>query len=375
MSRSKHFDVVIVGGGVIGLSLALRLARRGARVSVVDNKLPGQATHAAAGMLAPLSESSGDGPMLDIGLASLEKYPDFVEQVADFAKSPLRIEGNGLLRIAQNEDEAKHLKAAFQRRSHQSLPQELLTPEDLREAEPLLSPTVTLAVRSPAERHIHPRLLLAALWKAAQNLGVEIFLDETLTSIVHEDGVIQAVRTESRTLSCGRFVICGGAWSGAIAMLLPRAALAVAPLKGQIAALEASGASPLRHTIYAHSRYLVPRDSGEIVIGATEEPEAGFDAATYPYAISRLRLDAEALVPALSGLPLSSAWSGLRPASADGLPILGRLPHWDNAYTATGHGRNGILLAPQTADLLTACILDGQDPPTSFSPKRFEISS
>ncbi|BDI31872.1 glycine oxidase ThiO [Capsulimonas corticalis] len=360
---------------MIGLSLTVRLAQRGVRVAVVDNHLPGQATHAAAGMLAPLSEASGDGPILELGLASLEAYPDFVEQVAVISKLPLRIEGNGLLRIAQSDDEAKHLKAAFHRRSHLSLPQELLTAEDLREAEPLLSPAIALAVRSPAERHIQPRLLLAALWKAAENLGAEIFASEAVTSILHNGARIQAVQTECRTVPCGQCVLCGGAWSAAAAAMLTGTTLPVTPLKGQIAVLELTGSPLLRHTIYAHSRYLVPRDNGEIVIGATEEPEAGFDAATHPYTISRLRLDAEALVPALSGLPLSSAWSGLRPASPDGLPILGRLPHWDNAHAATGHGRNGILLAPQTADLLTACILDGQDPPQAFSPQRFEARS
>ncbi|MEO7717608.1 MAG: glycine oxidase ThiO [Capsulimonas sp.] len=371
MSKAKHFDVAVIGGGVIGMSLTWRLSQRKASVAVIDSKLPGQATHAAAGMLAPLSDAASESTLLDLGLASLEKYSGFVQEIAELVKSPLQIEGAGILRIARDEDEAKRLKAMFRRRTHLGLPLEMLTPEDLREAEPQLTPDALLAILSPAEQHIQPRLLLEALEKAAKHAGAAIYSGESVTKIDGDASELYTVHTDARAVSCDHLVICGGAWSGSLAELLPKAVLPVTPLKGHLGALDASSGSPLRHTICAGDCYLVPRENGELVFGATEEPEAQFDPETHPYTISRLRLDAEALVPALSGLALLSGWSGLRPASPDGLPILGRMSRGKNIYAATGHGRNGILLAPQTADLLTSCILGGHNPPKAFDPSRF----
>ena len=359
-------DVIIVGGGVIGLSIALSVAREGAAVTVLDAGRPGQASPAAAGMLAPLAESGRPGPFVRLALDSLRRWPEFVARLREEGETPLAIWGPGMLRVARTEAEEDALCAALAWQSGLGLPLHRLNAAEVRALEPNVGAEVRGATLSPEERHLEPRVLLQALLEACRRRGVIVRTSTTVTGFATQRSQVTAVRTGEQEVSGGQVVIAGGAWSGALGFPLP-----VHPLRGQVVALgPLRSPAPFRHTVYAHGGYLVPRPDGRVIAGATEE-QAGFDAETTDAGIASLRQMAAGLVPALHDAPLHSAWAGLRPVSADGLPLLGRLPGWDNVHVATGHGRNGILLTPITGDLMAAHLLHDVPPPPAFDPARF----
>lgn len=378
-------DVLVVGGGVIGLSVAWHLACA-ARVSVVvlerarlgvGEPENGQASPAAAGMLAPLAEANAPGPLVTLGLASLERYPAFLTALEQDGGEAVPLAGPGMLRVATNEVQEHALCQAFgwQQRAA-ALPVSWLSGDAARRLEPALAPGIRAAVLSPNEKHVEPRRLVRALAAACARRGVRIVEEVTVTRLeASSAGRVTAARTASGdTFSCGALVVSGGAWSAAMGDWLG-ARLPVFPVRGQIGALLPAAAPPLiRHTVYAHGGYLVPRANGRMVVGATEEPEAGFEARTTKAGLAHLRALPPALVPALAGVPFESVWCGLRPATPDGLPLLGPLPGWDNVHVAAGHFRNGILLAPVTGEIVAHGLLNGKPHPLlapAFAAGRF----
>jgi len=365
---SKSADILILGGGVIGLSVACELGRRGASVTVLDAAAPGRASTAAAGMLAPLAEAAAPGPFLEFALESLRRYPDFVAHLSELSGQKLRICGPGMLRVARTEDEEATLCRAFAWQSSLGLPLHRLSGAEVRRLEPAAATNIQAALLSPHERHIEPRQLLSALNEGCRRQEVEI-VTAKVTGVQTKSGHALAVSTAQGRHSFGTLVLAGGAWSRGLGQYfgLP---LPVTPLRGQILALGPQSPAPISHTLYTHGAYLVPRADGRIVVGATEE-WAGFDAETTDDGIAGLRADAARLVPTLAGWPLHSAWAGLRSVSADGLPLLGRAPGWDNVQVATGHGRNGILMAPLTGALMADALLHNASLPTAFDPARF----
>lgn len=362
-------DFLILGGGVVGLSIAYFLSRQGASVTVLDAGEPGQASPAAAGMLAPLAEASKPGPFLDLALDSLRRYPAFAAALRDAGGQDLHIQGPGMLRVARTDAEEAGLCRALSWQPPLGLPLYRLTGAEAHRLEPGLSPTVQAAVLSPAEKHVEPRLLLAALSAACRAQGAEIVSAFAAIGLEASAGRARAVLSASARHTFGTLVLAAGAWSHALAQRLGFD-VPVTPLRGQILALGPQSPAPISHTLYTHGAYLVPRADGRIVAGATEE-WAGFAVATDDAAIRGLRAEASALAPALADWPLHSAWAGLRPVSADGLPLLGRLPGWDNVHLATGHGRNGILLAPVTGALMADALLHDAPLPAAFDPARF----
>ena len=362
-------DIVIIGGGVIGLSTAWELARRGARVTIVDAGRAGQASWAAAGMLAPLAETGTPGPLVDLGLDSLACYPTFLAALREETADSPELAGPGMLRVAVNEEQEAALCRALTWQRERGLPLEWLDGPTVRQLEPAIAPTVQAAVLSPCEQHVTPRRLLDALKQACRRQGVSLVTDMSVTGFIESQKRVVTVKTRSGGLSCGELLVAGGAWSREMGEWLG-VPIPVAPVRGQVLALEPEPPTPLRHTIYGHSRYLVPRAGGQVVVGATEEP-VGFDTRTTADGISSLVTAAATLVPALVSAPVESIWTGLRPVSTDGLPILGRLPGWQNVHVATGHGRNGILLTPITSEFMTQALLDNIPPPTAFDPARF----
>ena len=370
---SQSADVVIIGGGVIGLSVAYALAREGTSVTVLDAGLPGQASSAAAGMLAPLAESGRPGPFVRMALDSLRRWPSFVARLREDVETPLGILGPGMLRVARTEAEEEALCAALDWQTPLGLPLHRLGGAEVRALEPAIGPGVRGAVLSPRERHVEPRVLLAALRAACQHAGVTVRSGVAMTGFKTANGRVAAVQTTGGAVSGGQLVIAGGAWSEAMGQRLG-VCLPVQPLRGQIVALGPLSAAPFRHTLYAHGGYLVPRPDGRIIAGATEE-HADFHAVTTDAGIaSQIRMAAR-LVPSLAAASTQSAWAGLRPVSADGLPLLGRVPDWDNVHVATGHGRNGILLTPITGDMMADHLLRDVPPPSAFDPARFTEAS
>ncbi len=362
-------DVLVVGGGIVGLSLAWRLARRGQTVAVLDGGTPGRASRAAAGMLAPLAEARAPGPQVRLGLDSLALYPAFLEELRAASGLDIAASGPGMLRVAQNEREATVLHKSLVWQQNMGLPLEWLDSAAVRQREPALSAHIVGAVFSPREQHVAPRRLLDALRLACERAGVCICPTFRLDGLRTEGRRAVGAALPSGFLEGGQMVIAAGAWTGKFGGDLAHP-LPVTPLRGQALTLEAGLPLPITHTIYAGSGYLVPRSEGHIVVGATEEL-SGFDAAPTPDGGSGLRAMASALVPLTANLPTHEHWAGLRPVTPDGLPFLGRAPNWDNVFFAAGHGRNGILLTPLTARLMTELLLNGTPPPAEVSSTRF----
>lgn len=367
-------DVVVIGGGIIGLSVAWQLARDGVTVTLLERGQVGDgATNASAGMLAPLAEAKDPGPFAKLALASLRAYPEFIEALRRESGVEPESGSPGLLRVALNHEEAEELSLASPWQEQSGLPVEHLTGAGIRDVEPALAETVIAAVRSPKETQYDPPLLVRALATACGRRSVGIEECRPATGLEARSRMVAGVRTATGTVECGSVVIAGGAWSEEIGSWLG-ASLPVYPVRGQIALLRCMP-PPMRHTIYAHEGYLVPRADGRVLVGSTAE-RAGFDARPTAGGIRLLLDQAIALVPSLAEAHLETTWAGLRPGTPDNHPLLGRIPGWENAWAATGHFRNGILLAPITARLMARAILHGEEDPllTPFTPDRFRSS-
>jgi len=362
-------DVVVIGGGVVGLSIAFALAVEKVSVMVLDAGAPGQASAAAAGMLAPLAEAGREGPFVPLAVESLRLWPLFVDQLREETETALRIAGSGMLRVAQTPAEEAALCTALDWQHGFGLPLHHLNAAELYALEPALGTSVCGGVLSPLERHVEPRLLLQALREACLRRGV-VIRPETVTDFETGEGHVQAVQTKKTRISGGAYVITSGAWSEALGLALG-IRFPIHPLRGQMLALGPLHPLPFKHTLYAQGGYLVPRADGRVIAGATEE-RAGFNPQTTEAGIGSLAAMAAALVPRLSAAPQHSIWAGLRPVSADGLPLLGRLPGWDNIHVAAGHGRNGILLTPLTGRLMAAHLLQDAAIPSALNPSRFD---
>ena len=366
----KSFSqIIILGGGVIGLSIAAALGREGAAVTVLDAGSPGQASWAAAGMLAPLAELSRPGPFVSAAVESLHQWPAFAARLREETGQGLSLFGPGTLRIARTEDEGAALRAAQAWQSSFGLPLHLLDAAQVGALEPALSREISSALLSLSEQSVEPRVLLTALTASCRQHRVQIFERRTATGFVTTGEHITAVQTAEGAVSGDIFVVAGGAWSEVLGRNLG-VHFPISPLRGQMISLGPCSPAPIRHIVYTHGSYLVPRPDGTVIAGATEEP-AGFDAETTTAGLDTLRRNACGLVPTLSEVPLGSAWAGLRPVSADGLPMIGTVPGWENLHIAAGHGRNGILLTPLTGGWLAGHLLRGEPIPTAFSPERF----
>jgi glycine oxidase len=366
------------------LSIAWRAARQGLRVVVADPN-PGQgATHAAAGMLTPIAEAAyAERELFALGSESLRRYPAFAAELERVSGQPIGYRQTGTLQVAYDADdlavlaEMRALQDSFGVRTTQ------LTARECREAEPMLDPSVRGGLIAPDDGSVDPRLLATALLQAATAAGAR-----------HRQAEVAAIRTEAgraagvtladgTQLSAPQVVLAAG-WQSAGLTGLPEAdRLAVRPVKGQIIrlrttpAMAAAGLPPgllqrtVRGIVRGSSVYLVPRASGELVIGATQE-ELGADTTITAGAIWELLRDARAIVPGITELAVSDIVAGLRPGTPDNAPVLGpsQLP---GLVLATGHFRAGVLLAPVTADTVTAFLTSGTADPlwTAFAPGRF----
>jgi glycine oxidase len=354
MARVKSWDVIIIGAGIIGLSLAIELRKRQVQVLVVERGEPGrEASYAAAGMLADWGMEIPP-PLQALATASAKMYPEFVHQLQDESGTEvdLRDQGTILFLSAQRASDA----VEFSR--------EQLLPELCCELEPALAdpPLPALYLK---ERSVDPRALTLTALKAAKHRLTDIASGTTAIEIVVSAGRAAGVKTDKTTYPAPLVVNCAGAWSGQLA---PHH-FPARPVKGQMLSL--IGGPQLRHVLRAPEVYLVPRSDGRLLVGATVE-EAGYDKRTHAAAIEALHRAAVRLVPALANARRHEIWAGLRPGTPDGLPILGATST-PGYFVATGHFRDGILLAPITARLV-AQMVTGAKPEydlSAFSPQRF----
>lgn len=359
-------DVVIAGAGIIGLSLGLRLAEDKLAVLVVDKDEPGgEASWAAAGMIAPTAEHTHAPAEAELAAASAALYPDFVRRLEARSGEALGYRTEGTLLAAFTPEEAAFLAR---------LPGARLTPEEARRLEPALSERLLAARHLPGDHQVDNRRLLPALLVAAVSAGVEFRSQTPVAQWWIEAGRMRGLVTAAgEKLEAGAVVNALGCWAGTVPPLGRRYA-PVAPVRGQMLALDAPP-DFLRHVVRSARGYLVPRAGGRLLLGSTME-NAGFDKSVTPAGLRRLLSAAVEIAPSAASLPFAEAWAGLRPDTPDHLPILGSTDV-ERYYVATGHYRNGILLAPITAQLVGDIVL-GRKPQLScapFSPLRFRSGS
>jgi glycine oxidase len=363
-------DVVIVGGGVIGCSIAYHLASAGASVTLFErNEVAGEASGAAAGMLAPLSESPRPGPFVELCLASLRLFPTLADALREETGIDIEYLPSGILRVALTEDEERELRHRLEWQRSLGLPLEWVDSEALRRLEPRLTPARG-ALYSPQEHQVSAGRLTQALAQAAARRGVVFEQGVAVTGLLTHGRQVTGLRTSSGKVSAGRVVLAAGSWTGAFARRLG-VPLPVRPVRGQMLAY-ADSAQTLRHIVWGEAAYLVPKANGFLFVGATVE-DVGFRSATTVRGQRGLQRGARGLVPSLAHSEIASFWAGLRPGSPDGLPILGPVPGWDGLTVASGHFRNGILLSPITGRLMAQLLTEGRTEVSlaPFSPARF----
>jgi glycine oxidase len=360
-------DVAIVGGGIIGCALAAELARRGARVVIAERTQPGaEASSAAAGMLGPRAECDAPGPFLTLGVASLSLYPALVERLREETGIDPEYQRDGILYVALTEADERRLaaRARWQRRA--GCPVEHLSAREALSLEPAIRDDVRGAIRFPDDHRIDNVRLSRAFAVLASRRGAELRVGVPVRAIRCEHGRAVALETGHERIVAGAIVNAAGAWA---AELTPAGRVVpIRPVRGQMATLTASR-PPFQHAIYSRGVYLVPRRDGRVLVGSTYE-EAGFDKRVTGEALAGILARALRLAPALRGASFGGAWAGLRPGTPDGLPILGADPEIAGLFYATGHYRNGILLAPVTARALAELVLAGR---TSYDIAPFAV--
>jgi glycine oxidase len=374
---SESFDVIVIGGGVIGLAAGWRLSEQGLSVAVLDrSQAGGGTTHVAAGMLAPVAEAdAAEEPLLRFGVAAAAAYPGFVAELREAAGIDPGYLQCGTLMVARDRDEAEALVRHHELRTALGLPVERLLPGDARRAEPALAPTLRLALDVPDDHAIDPRQLVSALAGALARAGGELREAAEVREIVSGDRAVEGVElADGSRLRAAHVVVAAGPWAGQIAGLPEHARVPVRPVKGQILRLhDPAGPGLLTRVLRMPPAYVVPRGDGRYVLGATME-ERGFDTTVTAGAVFELLRDATELLPGLSELVIDELAAGLRPGTPDNAPVIGRGAigglHW-----ATGHHRNGVLLAPLTAEIVVASVLGTVPPPPvpldAFAPERF----
>jgi glycine oxidase len=367
--------VVIIGAGVMGLGIAWRLGQRGADVVLFDQAAAGSgASHAAAGMLAICAEAEpGEEALVRLGRISQGLWPGFAAELERVTGQAVDLRSDGTLVVAVTADDQARIchHLAFQK--NLDLPVDWISPAETRRREPHLAARLAGAVFSPDDHQVDNRKLVAALRVAALATGATIHEHCGVERILVSDSRATGVRLRDGTeIAADIVVLAAGAWSRGIEGLPTALRPPVRPVKGQLVALRMDPRAPLvRHVVRSPNVYLVPRHDGRLILGATSE-EKGFDRTLTAGGMLALLEAAWRLVPAIEELPIDEMWVGHRPGSRDDAPILGPSSITGLIY-ATGHSRNGILLAPVTADAIARLVLDGTVDPAigAFGVDRF----
>ncbi|MEV5272710.1 glycine oxidase ThiO [Streptomyces werraensis] len=378
MSPTRTADVLVVGGGIIGLVTAWRAAQAGLATTVVDPEPGGGAARVAAGMLAAVTElHHGEQTLLGLNLASARRYPDFAAELSDCTGQDLGYRRCGTLAVALDADDRAHLRELHALHERSGLDSQWLTGRECRRLEPMLAPGVRGGLRVDGDHQIDPRRLASALLTACERAGVTLHRARAERLVVTGGRAAGVVTADGGELGAEQVVLAGGSWSGRLAGVPADVLPPVRPVKGQVLRLtmpdrpESFLSRTVRAVVRGSHVYLVPRESGELVIGATSE-EMGWDTTVTAGGVYELLRDAHELVPGLTELPLTETLAGLRPGSPDNAPLLGPTG-LDGLLLATGHHRNGVLLTPVTGDAMARVLTTGELPDEAlpFTPRRF----
>jgi glycine oxidase len=372
VTLSRSPNILVVGAGIVGCAIAYELARRGASVQIVDDRPPGMgATQASAGMLAPYTEAKDRNTLfLDLAVRSLELYDEFVARVAVDAGTRVGYNRAGTLEIAGTALRMAELRDIARRLTSRGVALDVLDAPAARVEEPELGQDVAGALLIGAHGYVNAPALTHALFTAARCLGAT-FLDGGRVRRITRRGNDLHVEADNRTQTAHTIIVAAGSWSGQIE-IEGAAALPVRPVRGQMLHLTWKGSAALRRVTWGERCYLVPWDDGTLLVGATME-EVGFDEKTTTAGVQDLLNSACALVPRVRDAGFLGARAGLRPGTPDAMPIVGWSRRVPNVMYATGHFRNGVLLAPLTAQLVADAVLAGRVDPVldAIGPHRF----
>ena len=362
-------DVAVVGGGVIGCSVAHYTAQRGAAVALVEAEQIGTgASGQTVGLLAAQGSGHEPGPFLDLLLQSRGLYEPLSQELYELTGLDVEYIRAGTLQAATDAESAKDLVEVHSRQRQQGLLVEWLEGREVRELEPNLATQVVAALYAPEDAQVNPPQLVQALAFAASLRGTQIMEAARVTGFVVEKGKVTGVRTAQGTVSASTVVLAGGVLSplllNEIGIRIP-----VFPVKGEIITVNARPV-PIKTSILSAGLYLVPKRDGRVVIGSTEASHV-HDRRPTLGGVASLSKAAVQLIPSLSPAPFLDAWGGLRPGTPDDRPILGPVGDWENLLIATGHYRNGVLLAPITGQIISALVL-GESPPIDIFPFAYD---
>jgi len=352
-----HPDVLVVGGGVIGLASAWTMARRGLRVAVLDaGDLGGESSRAAAGILGPLAESTEDGPFTELLWLGLSRFPAFVQALREDAATDPELDLSGIERLVSPEEAGAYRASLSWRRRY----------EPTLRLEPAGRADFAYRVWSPREGQVYGPSYLAALAEGLAARGVSVYRGRPATALSVARGRVVGALTADGPVSAGLTLVAAGVWTDRV-LASAGVRTGVEPVRGQVLGVHAPGAVP--HVRYAASGYLAPKRNGLLIIGATEDA-AGFMSTVSLGGLVSLSQKAAALAPKLFDAPFARAWAGLRPKVQDGWPVVGAWPGLQGLMVATGHHRNGILLSALTAEW-TAALATGEPPPCPGLTARF----
>ena len=368
-------EVLIIGGGVIGLSIARALHKKGVeKIAILERGQVGaESSYAAAGMLAVQAETDAADDFFRLCSDSNRLYPTFADELFDETGVDIELERSGTLYLAFNDADVREIRHRFDWQTKADLTVEHLNAESARKFEPFVSPDVREALFFPNDWQVENRKLLATLRKYAETNRIEIVENVEVKTLLIKNGKAVGAATANQIYAAQIVVAASGAWTSFIktnGLPLPK----VKPMRGQIIAFQ-TAKRLFQKVIYSPRGYLVPRLDGRILVGATVE-DVGFDKNTTAAGIDFLRETALEIAPSLINLNIAESWAGLRPLAADGLPVLGAFPEVENLLIATAHYRNGILLAPLTAKIIADKIVGNVESEhlKSFSPRRFQTA-
>jgi glycine oxidase len=381
MTHTTGQDIIIVGAGIIGGAIAWELARRGVRVTVLDRGAVGrEASYAAAGMLSPQVEAQEPSPLLHLGIAARARYPEWVRAVSQESGSHIDFGARGLLNLALTEEAATMLQSRRDWQARLGLRGDWLTGREACSLEPALREGLPGALLLPDEARVDSAALTRALAIAAVHHGARIEDHTEVTSLLFRGGRVAGVVAGNRRHTAEQVVIAAGAWSSRIEGM-PFPSDWIEPARGQIVAVRRQ--APIGHILYTHlggehatSAYLTPRGEDELLLGATVE-HAGFDPQVTVGGLTQILAAVAGFAPRIAAAPVVRLAAGLRPEPRDGLPLIGPLARLPGLIMATGHFRQGILLAPVTGEMIAETIVSGAPSPAlaPFLPDRVPASS
>lgn len=375
MKPSETFDILICGAGIIGLSLARELSLRGIeKIAVIEkNSVCGsESSWAAAGMLAPQSEADCADDFFRFCSESRDLYPQFAAELFDETGVDVELNKSGTLYLALTETDAEELEKRFAWQKYAGLPIEKLSAKEVLEVEPHVSPEVIFGLSFPNDWQVENRRLTIALRKSVEMRGVKILTDSCIENLLLENQKVVGAEIADEKFAAGKIVLTTGAWTSLIKIDNRNLPLKIEPVRGQMLGFQ-TAEKLFSKVIYTPRGYLVPRLDKRILVGATVE-KVGFDKSLSEAGEEFLQANASEIAPVLANLKASEKWAGLRPSAIDGLPVLGAFAEIENLFAATAHYRNGILLAPRTAQIMADKIIDDAESEylKVFSPQRFQ---